>query len=131
VPLDKFEVPKGVFENLLNAAFNPTDELKNITIYFKSRRAGKSDGFSFNPSNGMPRGKRSNAEENDGVHFFALGSLVSNFDFVESIFGNSGSPNLAQNDTALDPESWTGQTGCIVIAPYLKTLTKKIGITSL
>ena len=58
------------------------------------------------------------------VRFFAPGSLVSNLDFVESIFGNAGDPNLAQNDAALDTEHWTGHTGCIILAPHLKTLKK-------
>ncbi|MFW6259906.1 MAG: hypothetical protein ACOC1R_03110, partial [Tangfeifania sp.] len=57
--------------------------------------------------------------------FFAPGSLVSNLDFVEHIFGNAGDPNLAQNDAALDIEHWTGHTGCIVLAPQLTKLKKK------
>ncbi|WNH08306.1 hypothetical protein [Thalassobellus suaedae] len=40
------------------------------------------------------------------VRFFAPGNLVSNLDFVESIFGNAGNPNLALNDAALDTEHW-------------------------
>lgn len=59
------------------------------------------------------------------VSFFVSGNLVSNLDFVESIFGNVGNPNLAQNDTAIDTEHWTGHTGCIVLAPQLLKLTKK------
>ena len=39
--------------------------------------------------------------------------------------GYAGDPNLAQNDAALNPESWTGHTGCIILAPHLKTLKKK------
>ena len=50
---------------------------------------------------------------------------MSNLDFVESIFGNAGNPNLAQNDAALDTEHWTGHTGCIILAPQLKSLKKK------
>jgi phosphoenolpyruvate carboxykinase (diphosphate) len=30
------------------------------------------------------------------IRFFAPGSLVSNLDFVESIFGNAGDHNLAK-----------------------------------
>ena len=59
------------------------------------------------------------------VRFFVPGNLVSNLDFVESIFGNAGDHNLAQNDAALDTEHWTGHTGCIVLAPQLKELKKK------
>ena len=32
------------------------------------------------------------------VRFFAPGNLVSNLDFVESIFGNGGDPFLPEND---------------------------------
>ncbi len=35
------------------------------------------------------------------VRFFAPGSLVSNLDFVESIFGNAGDANLPENDAGL------------------------------
>ena len=53
------------------------------------------------------------------VRFFAPGSLVSNLDFVESIFGNAGDPVPAANDAGLDVEHWTGHTGCVILAPHL------------
>jgi hypothetical protein len=59
------------------------------------------------------------------IRFFAPGSLVSNLDFVESIFGNAGDPFLPRNDAGLDVEHWTGHTGCVVLAPHLVRLTKK------
>ncbi|HZV34579.1 MAG TPA: hypothetical protein VFB72_08370, partial [Verrucomicrobiae bacterium] len=59
------------------------------------------------------------------VRFFAPGNLVSNLDFVESIFGNAGDPFLPENDAGLDVERWTGHTGCIILAPHLIKLTKK------
>jgi len=59
------------------------------------------------------------------IRFFAPGSLVSNLDFVESIFGNAGDPFLPRNDAGLDVEHWTGHTGCVVLAPHLVKLTKK------
>ena len=59
------------------------------------------------------------------VRFFFSGKFVRNLDFFESIFGNAGDPNLAQNDAALDTEHWTGHTGCIVLAPQLLKLKKK------
>jgi hypothetical protein len=63
--------------------------------------------------------------KNMEIRFFAPGSLVSNLDFVESIFGNGGSPYHIKNDSALDVEHWTGHTGCIILAPQLTQLTKK------
>ena len=59
------------------------------------------------------------------IRFFAPGNLVSNLDFVESIFGNAGNPFLAEHDLALDVDHWTGHTGCIILAPHLVTLKKK------
>ena len=59
------------------------------------------------------------------TRFFAPGSLVSNLDFVESIFGNAGDPLTAANDAGLDVRSWSGHTGCVILAPHLITLTKK------
>ena len=58
------------------------------------------------------------------TRFFAPGSLVANLDFVESIFGNAGSPDLRINDAGLDPFHWTGHTGCIILATHLCSLKK-------
>ncbi|MCK5477594.1 MAG: hypothetical protein KAI44_01630, partial [Methylococcales bacterium] len=57
--------------------------------------------------------------------FFAPGTLVSNLDFVESIFGNGGNPALPEFDAALDVEHWTGHSGCVILAPHLVKLTKE------
>jgi hypothetical protein len=59
------------------------------------------------------------------VRFFAPGNLVGNLDFVESIFGNGGDPFMAENDAGLEPEHWTGHTGCVILAPHLIGTTKK------
>lgn len=59
------------------------------------------------------------------VRFFAPASLVANLDFVESIFGNAGDPNLIENDSGIDVEHWTGHTGCVILAPHLIYLKKK------
>jgi hypothetical protein len=59
------------------------------------------------------------------VRFFAPGSMLSNLDFVESIFGNGGDPFIAENDAGLAPENWTGTSGCVILAPHLMGTTKK------
>ena len=59
------------------------------------------------------------------IRFFAPGGLVSNLDFVETIFGNAGDPGLPENDAGLDTEKWSGHTRCIILAPHLTSLTKK------
>jgi len=125
VPLDKKEVPKIAFAHFLNAAFNPSDALK--TLPFTSNQPDKAKvmvSFLMRPMV-CPEVKGVISKKSLEVRFFAPGSLVSNIDFVESIFGNAGDPNLAKNDAALDTEHWTGHTGCIVLAPHLKTLKKK------
>ena len=125
VPLDKFEVPKGVFAHFLHAAFNPTDELKTLPFTSSQEEQAKVMVSLLMRPMVCPEVKGVMPKKTMEVHFFAPGSLVSNLDFVESIFGNAGDPNLAQNDAALEPETWTGHTGCIVLAPHLKTLKKK------
>ncbi len=59
------------------------------------------------------------------TRFFAPASLVSNLDFVESIFGNAGDPLSRDNDAGLDVHHWSGHTGCVILAPHLTQLTKK------
>ena len=58
------------------------------------------------------------------IRFFAPASLVSNLDFVETIFGNGGDPYLPENDAALDVLHWTGHTGCVILAPHLVGMKK-------
>jgi phosphoenolpyruvate carboxykinase (diphosphate) len=64
-------------------------------------------------------------EKNMEIRFFAPGNLVSNLDFVESIFGNGGNPYLAEFDAALDVDHWSGHTGCVLLAPHLTQCTKE------
>ncbi|WP_299105700.1 hypothetical protein [uncultured Winogradskyella sp.] len=125
VPLDKQEVPKVVLAHFLHAAFNPSKDLK--TLPFTSNQDAKAEtmvSMLLRPVV-SPEVKGVIAQKSLEVRFFAPGTLVSNLDFVESIFGNAGDPNLAHNDAALDPEHWTGHTGCIVLAPQLLKLKKK------
>ncbi|WP_245949199.1 hypothetical protein [Lutibacter citreus] len=125
VPLDKKEVPKIAFAHFLNAAFNPSEELK--TLPFTANQVEKAKVIVSLLMRPMvcPEVKGVISKKSMEVRFFAPGSLVSNLDFVESIFENAGDPNLAHNDAALDTEHWTGHTGCIILAPQLKTLKKK------
>ncbi|WP_299064510.1 hypothetical protein [uncultured Polaribacter sp.] len=125
VPLDKFEVPKIVFAHFLNAAFNPSDDLKILPFTSNQEEKAKVMVSMLLRPTVCPEVKGVISEKSLEVRFFVPGNLVSNLDFVESIFGNAGDPNLAQNDAALDPEHWTGHTGCIVLAPQLLKLKKK------
>ena len=125
VPLDKIELPKYAFGKFLQAAFNPSSELKQLP--FTSTQEEKAEimvSLLLRPIV-CPEVKGIISQKSMEVRFFAPGSLVSNLDFVESIFGNAGDPNIPANDAGLDIEHWTGHTGCIVLAPQLLNLKKK------
>jgi len=125
VPLDKKEVPRIVLAHFLHAAFNPSDDLKTLPLTSNQEKKAKTMVSMLLRPLVSPEVKGVISKKSLEVRFFAPGSLVSNLDFVESIFGNAGDPNLAHNDAALDPEHWTGHTGCIILAPQLLTLKKK------
>lgn len=125
VPLDKKEVPKIAFAHFLNAAFNPSNELKTLPFTSTQKNQAKTIVSMLLRPMVCPEVKGVISKKSLEVRFFAPGSLVSNLDFVESIFGNAGNPNLAQNDAALDTEHWTGHTGCVILAPQLRILKKK------
>ncbi|MBI9041176.1 MAG: hypothetical protein JEY78_07265 [Lutibacter sp.] len=125
VPLDKKEVPKIAFAHFLNAAFNPSDKLKTLPFTSNQEAQAKVMVSMLMRPMVCPEVKGIISKKSMEVRFFAPGSLVTNLDFVESIFGNAGDPYLAQYDAALDTEHWTGHTGCIILAPQLKLLKKK------
>ena len=125
IPDDKKAVPAAVFGRLLAAALTPPAEM--LRLPFTASAPTPAECFvslllrpvvvpavqGFTPVRAME------------TRFFAPGALVANLDFVESIFGNAGDPHLPENDAALDPEHWTGHTGCVILAPHLNTLTKR------
>ena len=127
IPHDKEAVPKPVFARMLWHALRPPDELSMLP--FTSHLPPEERAHVFvslllrpvvSPAVPGVQGERSME-----VRFFAPGTLVSNLDFVESIFGNAGDPYLPDNDARLDTEHWTGHTGCVILAPHLTKLTKK------
>ncbi len=125
VPLDKIEVPKVVFAHFLKAAFSAPDDLKTLPFTSSQEEQAKLMVSLYLRPMVCPEVKGVISKKSMEVRFFVPGSLVSNLDFVENIFGNAGDPFLVQNDAALDVEHWTGHTGCIILAPHLKTLKKK------
>ncbi len=125
IPDDKLAVPASVFEELLKAAFHPPVSLMKLP--FTSEKSESVECFVSLLLKPVvcPEIKGVLTEKRMEVRFFAPGNLVGNLDFVESIFGNGGDPNLPGNDSALDPEHWTGHTGCVILAPHLIRLKKK------
>ena len=125
VPPDKKEVPKLAFAHLLHHALNPSDDLKVLPFTSNQKEKAKVMVSLLMRPIVVPEVKGISSQKTMEIRFFTPGSLVSNLDFVENIFGNAGDPNLAENDSALDIEHWTGHTGCIILAPQLLTLKKK------
>ena len=125
VPADKIGVPRAVFGSLLRLALAPPRSL--LRLPFTATQPHPAECFvslllrpvvcpevpGFTPEHTME------------IRFFAPGGLVSNLDFVETIFGNGGDPGLPENDAALDPEHWSGHTGCVILAPHLVKVTKQ------
>jgi hypothetical protein len=125
IPDDKKAVPKAVFGNLLRLALSPPSEL--LRLPFTSAQDKQAECFVSLLLRPIvcPEVMGYTAEKTMEVRFFAPGNLVSNLDFVESIFGNAGDPYLPQNDAGLDAEHWTGHTGCVILATHLTSVTKK------
>lgn len=125
IPDDKLAVPAAVFVRLLDRALQPPAPLQTLPF-----TAGTGDearcfvSLLLRPLV-VPAVPGFTAEKRMEVRFFAPGSLVSNLDFVECIFGNGGDPRLPENDAALDPAGWTGHTGCVILAPHLTRATKR------
>lgn len=131
IPGDKKAVPKGVFANLLDHALNPPTGL--LTIPFAANQAQPAQMFVSLLLRPVvcPEVPGFQPEKRMEIRFFAPGNLVSNLDFVESIFGNGGNPFLAEFDAALDIDHWSGHTGCVLLAPHLTRLTKQeLGLPS-
>jgi len=125
IPDDKKAVPKAVFGRLLHHALHPPAELMRLP--FTASQPAQAECFVSLLLRPVvcPAVDGFVAEKSLEVRFFAPGSLVSNLDFVENVFGNGGDPRLPENDAALDPEHWTGHTGCIILAPHLTRLTRQ------
>lgn len=122
---DKIIIPKITFSRLLCAALKPPHKLMRLPFsYGQEKEAEVWASLLMRPivcpSVGGTIGQKSYE-----VRFFAPGNLISNLDFVESIFGNAGDPFLPENDAAIDIKHWTGHSGCVILAPHLIGLTKK------
>jgi hypothetical protein len=125
VPDDKKAVPPRVFSELLRHALNPPRSLLQLPFTASSpqpaecfvslhiRPVVSPEVSGYSPQRAME------------TRFFVPGSLVANLDFIERIFGNAGDPHLPENDAALDPEHWSGHTGCVILATHLVGIKKR------
>lgn len=125
IPADKKAVPRATFARLLAKALNPPEDLKILPFTGSSETPAKVFVSLLLRPVICPEVPGVSSEKSMEVRFFAPGNLVSNLDFVESIFGNAGDPYLPDNDARLDAEHWSGHTGCVILAPHLVSFTKK------
>src|SRR5687767_1972641 len=122
VPDDKKAVPKRTFAEMLQHALNPPAESLRVPFTASQRAASLelTEGPALPDANRQHDGQARCfvslllrpivvpevagfiAEKTMETRFFAPASLVSNLDFVETIFGNGGDPFLPENDAALD-----------------------------
>lgn len=125
IPGDKRAVPKRTFVELYRHAMNPPADL--LLLPFTANQEEKARFWVTVLLRPVvcPEVPGYCSQKTMEVRFFAPGALVSNLDFVESIFGNAGDPFVPMNDAALDVEHWSGHTGCVILAPHLTRLTKK------
>ena len=127
IPGDKRSVPRKTYVELFRQAMNPPDDL--LLLPFTANQEEHERGrfwvtLLLRPIV-CPEVPGYCPQKTMEVRFFAPGALVSNLDFVESIFGNAGDPFVPMNDAALDVKHWSGHTGCVILAPHLTQLTKK------
>jgi len=125
VPDDKLSVPRQVFGNLLAHALRPPREF--LRLPFSAGWAEPIELFASLLLRPLvcPAVAGVIPEKTMEIRFFAPGALVANLDFVESVFGNAGDPELPEHDAGLDVEHWTGHSGMVILAPHLVTLTKQ------
>jgi phosphoenolpyruvate carboxykinase (diphosphate) len=125
IPDDKLAVPVVTFARLLALAFQPPHT--DMVLPYTANEATPAACFVSLHLRPLvsPEVPGSVREKRMETRFIVPGGTVANLDFVEGIFGNGGDPYLPENDASLAPESWTGHTGCVVLAPHLTRVTKK------
>jgi hypothetical protein len=126
IPNDKKAVPQLAAARLLKKALTTApDSLTTLPFLANEANPAKSWVSLLLRPVVVPEVDGFSKEKTMEVRFFAPGNMVSNLDFVESIFGNGGDPFVSENDAGLDPAHWTGTTGCVILAPHLMGTTKK------
>ncbi len=125
IPADKTRVPLATFVRLLQEAMRPPAPLMRLPFTASWPEPVETMVSLLLRPLVCPAVPKVTPEKRMEVRFFVPGGLVSNLDFVESIFGNAGDPYLPGHDAALDVEGWTGHSGCVILAPHLTRLRKK------
>ena len=104
IPDDKKAVPACTFARMVHFALLPPRAL--LRLPFTATQPEQAECFVSLLLRPLvcPAVPGFGAEKTMEIRFFAPGNVVSNLDFVESIFGNAGDPYLPVNDAALDVE---------------------------
>ncbi|MEO7191546.1 MAG: hypothetical protein ABI051_10875 [Vicinamibacterales bacterium] len=124
VPGDKREVPRATFVRLFQLAVAPPDDLLRLPFTANQPQQARTWLSLLLRPTVCPSVPGYTPGLSMETRFFAPGSLASNLDFVESIFGNAGDPYLVENDAGLDVSHWSGHTGCVVLATHLQGVRK-------
>lgn len=127
IPYDKKAVPKEAFAKLYEAAIRPPEGLMLLPFTSNQTDSAKTFVSLMIKPIVSPKIPGVLEEKRMEVLFVAPGSLISNLDFIESVFGNMGDPSFHSNDSGLDVDHWSGHTGYILLAPHL-TKIKKIDL---
>ena len=125
IPDDKLGVPKLTFARMLAFALTPPRDLMRLPFTATQKQPAECFVSLLLRPIICPEVPGVTSQKTMEVRFFVPGNMVSNLDFVESIFGNAGDPLLPENDAGLDSEHWSGHTGCVILAPHLVRVTKK------
>lgn len=125
IPADKLAVPVGTFAMMLEKALQPPSEIMRLPFTDSQEEQAECWVSLLLRPMVCPEVPGYIEKKSLEMRFFAPGNLVSNLDFVESIFGNAGDPYLPANDAGLDVDHWSGHTGCVILAPHLINVTKK------
>ncbi|HEU4588423.1 MAG TPA: hypothetical protein VFS11_07230, partial [Gemmatimonadales bacterium] len=124
IPADKLRVPLYTYLRLLQEALRPPTALLRLPFSANWPEPVETMVSLLLRPLVCPAVPSMSPEKRMEVRFFVPGGLVSNLDFVESIFGNAGDPYLPANDAGLDVNGWTGTSGCVILAPHLTKLRK-------
>ncbi len=125
IPDDKKAVPRYTTAYLLHKALTENGDIMTLPYTAEKSYPDKSWVSLLIRPIVCPAVEGITPEKTMEIRLFAPGTLVSNLDFVESIFGNAGNPYVLKNDAGIDIEHWTGYTGCVILAPQLTQITKK------
>ncbi len=128
---DKREMPKNAFAKLLERALTAPDEDAVLPLTAGRENISAMVSLLLKPTI-IPAVPGVHQAKKTSIRFFAPGGLVSNLHFVESVFGNAGSPYIVENDPAFNFTEDAGVYGVVILAPHLNRVTKKeLGLPSM